>query len=48
MKSFRDLKVWEKAHQLSLAIYKVTKEFPMEEKFGLVSQKFLQLIAFKK
>lgn len=38
MKSFRDLKVWEKAHGLVLKIYKTTKLFPSEEKFGLISQ----------
>jgi four helix bundle protein len=38
MKDFRDLKVWEKGHQLTLALYKVTKTFPTDERFGLVSQ----------
>jgi four helix bundle protein len=38
MKDFRDLKVWEKAHALVLACYEVTKPFPREEIFGLVSQ----------
>jgi len=38
VKTFRDLKVWEKAHKLVLEIYKTTKGFPAEEKFGLVSQ----------
>lgn len=38
MKDFRQLKVWEKAHELALAIYKVTKEFPKEELYGLTSQ----------
>ena len=38
MKDFRQLKVWEKAHQLALAIYKVTKGFPKEEIYGLTSQ----------
>ena len=37
-KSFRDLVVWQKAHQLVLAIYSTTKRFPKEEKFGLTSQ----------
>ena len=36
--SFKDLKVWKKAHELTLFIYKVTREFPIEEKFGLTSQ----------
>ena len=38
MKTFRDLKVWQKAHNLVLEIYRITKKFPSEEKFGLVSQ----------
>ena len=38
MKDFRQLKVWEKSHQLALAIYKVTKDFPKEELYGLISQ----------
>lgn len=38
MKDFRDLKVWEKAHQLTLAIYKVTTDFPKNEVYGLTSQ----------
>lgn len=35
---FQDLEVWQKAHQLVLAVYKITQTFPNEEKFGLVSQ----------
>jgi 23S rRNA-intervening sequence protein len=38
MKSFRDLKVWEKAHLLALAAYDGTANFPTQEMFGLVSQ----------
>jgi len=38
MKSFRDLKVWRKAHQLVLDTYEVTKSFPSEERFGLSLQ----------
>ena len=38
MKSFRELKVWNKSHILVLSIYKTTKLFPNEEKFGLTSQ----------
>lgn len=37
-KSFRDLVVWQKAHQLVLEIYKKTKSFPKEELFCLTSQ----------
>ncbi len=36
LKDFRNLKVWEKAHQLTLAIYKNTKSFPKEELFGQI------------
>ena len=38
MKDFRQLKVSEKSHQLALAVYKTTKEFPKEELYGLTSQ----------
>lgn len=38
MKDFRSLKVWEKAHLLTLKIYKVTEKFPREELYGLISQ----------
>lgn len=38
MKDFRQLKVWEKAHQAALGIYKATKDFPKEELYGLTSQ----------
>jgi len=35
---FEDLEVWQKAHGIVLEIYRTTKVFPPEEKFGLVSQ----------
>ena len=38
MKDFRNLKVWEKAHQLALALYPVTALFPRQEAYGLTSQ----------
>jgi len=38
MKDFRDLMVWEKSHQLTLELYKTTKKFPVDERFGLISQ----------
>lgn len=38
VKNFYDLKVWQKAHNVSLDIYKISKKFPKDEKFGLVSQ----------
>jgi four helix bundle protein len=38
MRDFRDLKLWEKAHRLTLAVYKATLVFPKEELYGLTSQ----------
>src|SRR6266478_1521427 len=38
MRNYRDLQVWEKAHRLTLAVYKVTVVFPKEERYGLTSQ----------
>ena len=37
MRNFKDLKVWSKAHQLVLDIYKKTPRFPVEERFGLTA-----------
>ena len=36
--SFRDLIVWQRAMQLTIAIYRLTKGFPREEIYGLTSQ----------
>ncbi len=38
MQSFKNLKVWEKAHALTLETYCATRIFPREELFGLTSQ----------
>lgn len=38
MQDFRNLVVWQKAHQLTLAVYRVTDAFPKEEMYGLTSQ----------
>jgi four helix bundle protein len=38
MENFQKLKVFQKAHILVLDVYKITKDFPSDEKFGLVSQ----------
>ncbi len=38
MQSFRDLNVWQKGHRLTLDIYRQTKRFPSDERFGLTSQ----------
>ncbi len=36
--SFEKLEAWQHARKLSVWIYKITKDFPSEEKFGLISQ----------
>ena len=36
--TFKDLLAWKKAYQLTLSIYKLTKNFPRDEEFGLKSQ----------
>jgi four helix bundle protein len=36
--SYRDLLVWQKGISLAKTIYKLTADFPSEEKFGLISQ----------
>lgn len=38
MKDFRTLKVWEKAHTLTLMIYKATATFPKQEMYSLTNQ----------
>ena len=38
LKSFKELKVWQKSYQLCLDLYEITKNFPSEEKYGLSSQ----------
>lgn len=38
MKDFRDLRVWEESHKLTLEIYKITADFPKCELYGLTSQ----------
>ena len=38
MQDYRQLKVWERSHQLTLAVYKATLTFPKEELYGLTSQ----------
>ncbi|MEK7450455.1 MAG: four helix bundle protein [Patescibacteria group bacterium] len=38
IKSFTDLNAWKEGHKLVLAIYGITKFFPKEEVFGLISQ----------
>ncbi|MGA8871604.1 MAG: four helix bundle protein [Candidatus Acidiferrales bacterium] len=38
IKSFTELTVWQRAHELSLAVYKLTAGFPRSEMFGMTSQ----------
>ena len=38
IKSFKDLRCWQLAHQLTLTIYKLSATFPKQEQFGLTSQ----------
>jgi four helix bundle protein len=37
MENFKNLKVWSKAHELTLAIYHCTCRFPKEKTYGLTS-----------
>ena len=38
MTDFKQLKVWQKAHELTLEVYRITAKFPQSELYGLVSQ----------
>src|SRR5258705_13091649 len=38
MQPFRKLVVWQNAHGLALNLYKITKTFPTDERYGLTSQ----------
>lgn len=38
LKNYKDLNVWQESYQLCLIVYKVTKRFPENEKYGLTSQ----------
>jgi len=38
MRDFKTLKVWQKAHEIVLSVYKITRTFPREELYGLASQ----------
>jgi four helix bundle protein len=37
-RTFRDLLIWQKAHQFVLCVYRETARFPRDERFGLTSQ----------
>ena len=36
--SFKDLIVWKKSHELTIMVYMLSKNFPSDEKFGIISQ----------
>lgn len=38
LKNYKDLTVWQKSYRLCLEVYRITKGFPKEERFGLTSQ----------
>lgn len=38
MRDFRTPKVWHRAHELTVAVYKTTAAFPKAEEYGLTSQ----------
>lgn len=38
LKNYKELKVWQRSYQLCLEIYKITKGFPKEERYSLISQ----------
>jgi four helix bundle protein len=38
IKSYRDLVAWQKAFALGIAVYRLTKQLPESERFGLISQ----------
>jgi len=38
IQNFHDLDAWQKGHLLTLEVYKITRKFPKEELFGIVSQ----------
>lgn len=38
MQNYKELRVWSKAHEVVLSIYKVTQRFPIEERYGIISQ----------
>lgn len=38
LKSYRDLEVWQLAMDLAESVYAITKQYPRDERFGLMSQ----------
>jgi four helix bundle protein len=38
MRNYRELEVWEKSHKLTVDLYRLSRAFPKEELYGLISQ----------
>ena len=38
MRDFHKLQIWQRSHQLTLDVYRISKSFPKDEVFGLTSQ----------
>lgn len=38
MRNYRDLQVWSKAHNLTLDLYRISRDFPRDEIYGVTSQ----------
>jgi four helix bundle protein len=38
MRNYRDLQTWNKVHKLTVELYKLSRQFPKEEIYGLTSQ----------
>ncbi len=38
VKNYKELEVWQKGVDLTVEVYQMTRTFPPEEKFGLISQ----------
>jgi len=38
MNQFKDLKIWQESINIAVDVYKLTKQFPQDERFGLISQ----------
>jgi four helix bundle protein len=38
MQRFQNLLVWQKSHELVLQVYRISRDFPREELYGLTSQ----------
>jgi four helix bundle protein len=38
IESYKDLVVWQRAMQLVVETYKLSEQYPKEEKYGLISQ----------